>query len=273
MKDMPSNLAVIRCPKCGRLVKIPRIYASGIGGAKKLAVRHEKHFLIIGFDRYGIVRYTDSFDILSEPSFSDVVTLTCPQCKRLIAISSDISYGKFAIDHQDHVVLIYKAGNKIEFEVIDVIEPLKGPPEVGLIRKILRNITPNELASILMFILKQPETKIFVPASIIDDVKKLIRKLFGISAPNVEIGMPRVYPNEMTLDFFINKIEHVQHLSTEEAIEILRESFELISSLCDSITKIWRLYNIDEACKYLNQLKTSSKSLYNIVLELIRIKC
>lgn len=269
---MITDIAIVKCPECGRLARIPRLYAPSLKGIKKVAVNHGNHFLVIGFDKYGVVRYFEIFQTLRQVPMISGVPLKCSSCGKTIIIPSAIRYGRFAVDHHDHVLLIYKAGNKYEMEVIDVVKQVLGIPKQNIIRKILKYTSRREMAYILAKIIMDPGKMILVPQNIYDEIKYLIKKLFGKSN-NVRVGYIKEKINSIPLDFLETKISEVEDLSDEEAISLLQDTIELITSLRDSIIKIRKLYGIDEACRYLSQLEKTNSSLFKLVNSIIRIKC
>jgi len=269
---MIEDVATVKCPKCKQLVRVLRSYATGIEGIKKIAVRHIDHILVIGFDKYGVARNVYVYDLRENFEAGSPIA-NCPRCNKEISVSSSEHIDKFAVDHGDHVVVIFKVGKKFEITVIDKIEPFRGPPKVGIIRRIIRNIGKASLAGILLQVLLNPNDIIFAPASVEDDVRVFIKKLYGMDNPRIEIGLPRKSFDELMIEFFVRKIDLVEYLSSEEAIEILKESLELINSVRDSINTIKEIYGISEACKYMDKLKKTDRSLYMIISNLVALKC
>ncbi len=269
---MITDIAIVKCPLCKRITKVPRLYAPGLKGIKKIAVNHGDHFLIIGFDKYGVVRYYDIFKKMVFTRNPNSISITCKVCGERVYIDNNISFDRFAIDHGDHVLLVYKVGSKLEVETIDVVKQVYGLPKHNIIKKILRHISREEFAYIILEFIKNPNSDILVPQNIYDDMKLILKNIFGRTS-NIRVGYTRKILDSTPLDFISSKIREVEDLSDEEAISLLQDTIELITSLRDSIIKIRKLYGIDEACKYLHQLEKTNLSLFKLIKDIVKIKC
>lgn len=269
---MITDIAIVKCPLCKKITKVPRLYASALKGIKKIAVNHGDHFLIIGFDKYGVVRYYDVFKKLSSLASSESVKIKCPLCEKIENIEKKLTLDKFSIDHGDHALLIYKVGDKFEVEVISVIGQVYGLPKHNVVKKILRYISDSEFAYIIIEMIKNPNSRIIVPQSIYEDMKFILKKIFGVTG-NIKIGYAKRAMNTISLGFIKSKINDVIDLSDEEAISLIQDTIELIISLRDSIIKIMKLYGLDEACKYLSQLRKTNLSLFKLINDIVKIRC
>jgi len=275
---MITDIAIVKCPFCKRITRVPRLYAPSLKGIKKIAVNHDDHFLIIGFDKYGVVRYYDVFKKIEFVRIGDNIKIACPLCGRSEFIDKNITFDRFSIDHGGHVLLVYKVGvvykvgEKLEIEIINVVRQVYSVPRHNMIKKILRYISRKEFAYIIVEMIRNPNSDIIVPQNIYEDVKFVLKKIFG-NASNIKVGYSKKTVNSIPLDFIESKISEVEDLSDEEAISLIQDTIELITSLKDSIVKIRKLYGINEACKYLFQLEKTNLSLFKLINDIVRIKC
>ena len=267
-----SSYATIKCPKCKRLISIPRSYAYSLGGVIKFAIDHEDHVLVVGFDRFGIIRYIDVFKKIKSSSIGRLKAI-CPRCNKTIYIPDENFFDKFAILHDDHTVIIFKARNEVEIEVVNNIRSIIYPPEPNILKKLLRKINKDEIAAIIIKLIKNPDHPIRVSAHMEELIKVFIKKTLGISRLNIKYGMPEKITNEKVLKFLIKKMDEVENISSDEALEILRESIELVQTILDSLEKVKALYGIKEMCRYLQAVRSNNEDLYHLLTELIEVKC
>ncbi len=270
---MDETVAIIICPKCGRTIILPRIYAPSIGEERRVAINHGDHAVIVGFDRFGVARSVSSIMLRTNNDKEGHEDLICPRCRGGLPMTNWGDVDRYAIDHGDHIVIVYRIGKEVDIEVIDKILPIRTPPRTSRLRKVIMNIGKEALASIILWMIKNPNREVKVPGNLHTDIKFFIEKLLNVRNPNIITGIPEIHENSKAIAFFIKKINYVENLSTLEAIQILKESIELIESIKESLIKIKRLYGREEACEYLNLLKESDQSLCYVIKEIITMKC
>ena len=263
-----ESYAVAICPKCKKREVLPRIYAPALHrNIKYVAIKHSDHVFIVGFDRFGVVRTTNSYDYYFGTSQQNN---RCPKCGRLIPLV--LNEGKpYAINHGDHIVVAFPIGKKIAIEIYDVINPLRIFPKPSLIKKIVREIGREALAEIFYEIYVDKRKEFIVPPVVHEDLRKLIKDVFKITI-KLRSG-PVLKKYNPLAKYFERAIAKAENLTYLEGVSILKDSIEVLDGLYESLNKIKNIHGYKKFCEELNRVKEGDEYVYYVLRSMFHIKC
>jgi len=263
-----ESYAVAICPKCKKREVLPRIYAPAFHrNIRYVAIKHSDHVFIVGFDRFGVVRTTNSYDYYfgSSQQYNK-----CLKCNRPIPLVPNRDK-PYAIDHGDHVIVAFPIGRKIAVEIYDVIHPLRVFPKPSLIKKIVREIGRKALAEIFYEIYVNKKKEFIFPSVIHEDLKKLIKDVFKISV-KLRSG-PVLRKANPAIKYFERAIERAENLTYLEGVSILKDSIEVLDGLYESLNKIKEIHGYRKFCEELNRVKEGDEYAYQVLKNMFSIKC
>ncbi|MGQ4891451.1 MAG: hypothetical protein ACP6IP_03080 [Candidatus Njordarchaeia archaeon] len=245
----------ILCEKCGRLVRykdLPKLTKD----VATVAIDHGDHFLLVKYDKYGIVRGADIYD-KTHGEGEIAVEVTCPRCGKKEKVYGNSLPFQLAIDHGEHALVI---------NVIDVgLHLLDTYPIVKIVGRgieedvnwILNRLGVEKFASLLADLVLFEKKRVFVPKSIIQNVENLFSYL-GFPSAVIAPGMVAIQ-DERYMDYFKKILEFREGRLD---LEKLKRSMYLLKALAQTIVN--KLDNKNEVRNILENMKNSE--VFDIVI-------
>jgi len=261
------------CPICQRPVRVVRIYAPSQPGLKLVGIKHDDHIVVIKFDKYGVARDINAYKLIDPERVKAEHFAICKRCKRSVPLLFGRGLREYAIDHDDHFVIIFLMGKTFVLQVIDKIPPIRIAPRLNIVARIRKEIGLKNLAMILYYAITEPNRVVNIPAIVEKDLKFLLREIFGWIPLRLRIG-PLVELNWVEeADFFQRKILQVLGFSDKEALTVLKESVEMIINMTESFKRLLRKKGVNFVCDQLNYLKEKDPKLFALFQKLLGISC
>ncbi|MHA1617504.1 MAG: hypothetical protein ACTSX9_09385 [Candidatus Njordarchaeales archaeon] len=263
----------LACPLCERPVRVIRIYAPSQPGLKQVGVRHDDHVVIIKFDKYGVARDINAYPLVESAVYPQKTTIKCTRCNETVPILYESGLREYAVEHQDHFVIVFLIGKTHVTQTIDKVEPLRVPPRPNIITKIRREIGLKNLAMIMYYCILGEKKRIRVPAIIKEELENFLRKTFDRVPIILQEGalMNLGWCDEA--DYFWRKLLYVIGFSDKEAIMILKETVEMIKNMVSSLKRLLTRKGEAFVCSQIVYLREKDAKLYELIQKLLHLSC
>ena len=249
----------IVCEACGALVKYSDL-PKPRSNIDYVAIDHKDHFLVIKYDKDGIIRAADVY--YKPPMIGKIVIeVECPRCGRKEKIPIKSYPSELAVRHDDHVLVVFAMDRGLNLtSVYDVVE-LEEVYLANELERIINLIGLHRFTSLLAEIILFERKVIYVPQTIANNFAQLLNYL-GFKETKIVPGYISILDDKY-LTFFKSFLKSPESFKD---LESLKRVMHMIKMLIGKI--IEKVDSPEELIPVVDQLK--EKGLYDLVVDSIR---
>jgi len=223
-----------KCPICRKwcVGSFPRIFQNDL---KTIAHDHGNHIVLIDYDADGRIRFITGIRKARNPN-NYIKKIRCIRCERVITIPRiSSSFDQFALDHDDHAVILYIFENNYFIDIVDLYHDSDFRLFENTVKKIVSKIGVRKLAEILIRALLLKDRRIIVPRNVLYPLRYLIAKLGELNIFILEPGDMEKDARDIKTSYLERIINQILELPERKALARLKTEIEAIRKFLKSI--------------------------------------
>ena len=250
----------IVCEVCGALVRYSDLPKIEKGNIRYVAVDHKDHFLVIKYDRFGVIRAADVY--FRPPEIGKVVIeVECPKCHVKERIPVKTFPSEFAVKHDDHILVVFAVDKELTLLSTYDLIVMEESYLANELSRIVKMIGIYRFTSLLAEMILFERKVVYVPQSLIPNFRRLLNYL-GFKDTTIRPGFISLL-DEKYLVFLKSVLKSPDSFYN---LESLKRIIHMIKSLENRL-----LEDIDrpnEIMGLIEQMK--ERGLYDLIVDAIR---